>query len=268
MILNYFGRGLMKSSEFMQQHKTSIAIATILLALIITLTPGVISYIHEYNLMAQELNKLGVQLESIDNKSNNIALASNNHNHQAITIQKEVIPNISPYNNEPKKATSVDTTSAASKDVTVKNQVAAIAEPPTKIDYAPLQAAMDSAIGLEDEDPKSTPFAEPKATIVKKQSPKTKQVHTVKKVPKLQQQANSKSLTYVVQLAIFKNKNSAHSLQTKLKKAGFDAIISSHNKAYRVLIISTQNSKSDAMKLHNKILLKLKINGYIKQIKI
>jgi cell division septation protein DedD len=261
----------MKSSEFIQKHKTSIAIITIFLALIITLAPGIITYINEYNLMAQELNKLGVQLESIDNKSNNITLVSNKHNTQDITIQKaekEVIPNISPYNNEPNKANSVDTASAASKDVRVKTQVAAVAEPPTKVDYAPLQEAMDSAIGLEDEDPKSSPFDEPKVTIVKKQSPQTKHIHTVKKPLKLQHKATSKSLTYVVQLAIFKNKNSAHSLQTKLKKAGFDAVISSHNKVYRVLIISTQNSKSGAIKLHNKILLKLKINGYIKQIKI
>ena len=258
----------MLSNKFVQTHKTSIIFFTLFSLLIIILTPGILKYISEYNLMAQELNRLGVPLDSL-NKSSNIKIAQ-------IDETSKVAETNKPKHIKEKIITNEPTAISVNNDPKIEQ----IQPTPTKIDYKPLQEAMDSAIGIE-EDTQTGPFTEPKITKpiaepyqnitkIAKKTPKNKitKLTTPSKKQLKKHKINNKDLTYAVQLASFKNKASAYSLEKKLKSSGFNAIVKLNKKIYRVLVISTKNSKSEANKLHKRILLKYKINGYIKQINV
>ena len=261
----------MISNKFIQTHKASIIFFTLFTLSIIVLTPGILKYVSEYNLMAQELNKLGVQVDSL-NKSSNIKLA---------TINK--IPQIAQANKPNDIEEKITTNEPTVVQINNEPKIDQIKPQPTKIDYKPLQEAMDSAIGIEDEqagpfaEPKNTKFAPPKQetkkTLAKKSTYKNKITKSTTPTAKKQltykkHKANTPDLKYAVQLASFKNKASAYSLEKKLKSSGFNTVVKLSKKTYKVLVISKHNSKHEAEKLHKTILLKYKINGYIKQINL
>jgi cell division septation protein DedD len=219
--------------------------------------------------MAQELNRLGVQVDSL-NKSSNIKLATINKTPQIAQANK-------PNDIEEKTTTNEPTVIQINNDPKIDQ----IKPQPTKIDYKPLQEAMDSAIGIEDEqagpftEPKSTKLAPPHQDAKKRLAEKSTHKNKIKNTPTTKKQltykkhkANTTSLTYAVQLASFKNKASAYSLEKKLKSSGFNAVVKLNKKIYKVLVISKHNSKHEAEKLHKTILLKYKINGYIKRINL
>ena len=221
----------MKQSKFITQNKLSLALILFIVILSIILIPGINKYVHEYNAMSQELNRLGVKIDEISLEP---AI-------KTVVVKKEQItkqqPTIETQTNNPQ---------------------------PISIDYKPLEDAVDAAIGIEDIGD-NTPFAKPEPVIVKKITQKKIKAQPAPIKAKVLKKVHS---TYVVQVASFNNKNSAYKFKNKLSKLHLNTIVSKQNNLYKVIILPKNKTKIAATSLKKSILKKYKINGYVNKMKI
>ena len=294
--INFLG-AKMSSSAFVKQHKSTILIIAFLVISLLILIPGINKYVHEYNAMNQELNRLGVKIDTISIEPSQ---------HQKLT-ENSAIANKdldAAFNKEVDIANqklSTQSTTTAAKQITDTNQPQHITEktkltkitqpnsqlantqPAQTIDYKPLENAIDSAIGVEDIGTNS-PFAAP-SQIVKTTKPtianQKKLVQHPEKTIAIQKKIiknnknpiiTKKSITaphkiYAIQLASFKNKQSAYTLQAKLLSQKLKATVQKNKNMYRVFVLPKNNTKIATTTLQKQILKQYKINGYIKKIK-
>lgn len=156
-----------------------------------------------------------------------------------------------------------------------------------QMDIAPLDSAIDTAVGIEKTNlsgPFSIPASEPmkaKQTVKSKAAIRTTSGHRMIQIhpttqpkhvalTKVSQHTGALHKRFVVQVASFAKKTAAQKFANRINKSGFHAIAKSgvlpnHHRVTRVYVVPQHKGRQAAEKLNQQLFKQHRINGYIRK---